>query len=243
MKRNNNTSNTVKRNSKPIRSIDVSKRESPAVNKSYASAAETRVNEEKRRIDFLDKQAQKEQFERWEKKNLADAKQNNTTDDDSDDESFYRNFTVCGVILIAIMWFFVPSTRQLTSMCFYLMAPIIALHLTLYVISKCFEFLREGNNSITPEVQKVKEVKPVVITPKRVKLELQNTTALLSQSTLTANTAEQLSYADKANQQVVVNNVVIAAFDKEKSIDLTIANEQLKLSLSMLETSLLQEMR
>ncbi|KAI3485514.1 hypothetical protein L1887_51135 [Cichorium endivia] len=74
----------------------------------------------------------------------------------------------------------------------------------------------------------VKIAKPVVITPKRVKLELSKTNTLLSQSPMTASTDEQLMFADKANNQLVVNDVVIAAFDKEKAIDLTIANEQLK---------------
>lgn len=81
--------------------------------------------------------------------------------------------------------------------------------------------------------------KPVVITPKRVKKELINTNTLLAQSPMTASTDEQLMFADKANNQLVVNDVIIAAFDKEKAIDLTIANEQLKRFLLTLESSIL----
>ena len=124
-----------------------------------------------------------------------------------------------------------------------MMKPFFLLGLSLYVPLLMLSLLVKKTREYLEGAKAVKMEKPVVITPKRVKKELINTNTLLSQSPMTASTDEQLMFADKANNQLVVNDVVIAAFDKEKAIDLTIANEQLKRFLLTLESSILSTIK
>lgn len=103
-------------------------------------------------------------------------------------------------------------------------------------------FEQEPNEKAVITQRTVDPSKPV-ITPKRIKKDLHSTNILLFRSPMTYSIDEQLNFADKANEQVLANDVVIAAFDKEKTIDLTIANQKLKLLLSTLENSLLSNMK
>ncbi|HFQ5875968.1 TPA: hypothetical protein ACJXXT_000232 [Pseudomonas aeruginosa] len=130
---------------------------------------------------------------------------------------------------------------ELSEALFVMSAATIVIFMFVNLIG-CFCF--EENSQEQHVVAKINTDSPKpVITPKRIKKDLHSTNILLFQSPMTASIDEQLSFANKANEQILANDVVIAAFDKEKTIDLTIANERLKKLLSTVENSVLQEIK
>lgn len=194
-------------------------------------------------IEYGKVKFEKAQFEKWEKEHLSKQStkpSNNLLNETADDNSEVVEYLMIGMLTVmALAWLFIPSSHPLIICIAYMAKPFFLLGLSLYVPLLMLSLLVKKTREDLEGAKAVKIEKPVVITPKRVKKELINTNTLLAQSPMTASTDEQLMFADKANNQLVVNDVVIAAFDKEKAIDLTIANEQLKRFLLTLESSIL----
>lgn len=196
-------------------------------------------------IEYGKPKFEKAQFERWEKEHLSKQSTKpsnnhlNETETADDDDEWLEYVMIGTLTSMALAWLFIPSSHPLIIHIAYMMKPFFLLGLSLYFPLLMLSLLVKKTRENLEGAKAVKMEKPVVITPKRVKKELINTNTLLAQSPMTATTDEQLIFADKANNQLVVNNVVISAFDKEKAIDLTIANEQLKRFLLTLESSIL----
>ena len=124
-----------------------------------------------------------------------------------------------------------------TTLCF------IFFILTLPFIPDTANEVSEDIDNLLNQNKAETTAKPLVIAPIRLTQELRNTNALLSLSPLTATIENKLIFADKASGQIITNNVVINAFDKIETIDLSIATEKLKNSIAIVESSLLSEMK
>lgn len=226
----------------------------PHLEKSNLQIIETTSSLTKARLSEAEN---KSQFEQWERdlertKHLEldqkiaamkgqIAKNHEPEKEEDDHNGIYWLFSLISILIIICLGS--EAFKGLFSSFISITKAIFPLLIIMFVAWLFHEEPKNESDKKTTTQHSLPDPKPVIITPKRVKLELSNTNTLLAQSPMTASTDEQLIFADKANNQLVVNDVVIAAFDKEKAIDLTIANEQLKMFLSTLESSILSTMK